>query len=108
MDTWEYCTVYWKAKFDQRARMVIESHAKIFIRIQIDSTKKVFDLNPDDLLELFGNGPSFLVILKETPLYYLQQHLTSLGKEGWEVIQYRSSDDDHFAEVLLKRKVVKD
>ena len=43
--------------------------------------------------------------LKKSPLFYIQPILAELGKEGWEVIEYKSDEFRCFGEALLKRKV---
>src|SRR5687767_5387001 len=60
-----------------------------------------------DAITFFENGhPSRMGWhLKETPLFYIQPYMAELGKEGWEVVEYKSDQINCFGEVLFKRKV---
>jgi len=40
------------------------------------------------------------------PLYNLEEYLNKLGKDGWEVIDMKSSQDGRFITILFKRKLI--
>lgn len=118
MDTFEYCSVrvfmYFAKKpsevksYFEDEKIVAEWLEKSGVVVTIEKDK-VERFTISGALRTSNNTSTLTnyVYMAYAPLTYLLPYLNNLGKEGWEVVEYKSSEVSNFGEALLKRKIQK-
>lgn len=77
--------------------------------VSIEKEKVEYFRIKDELIASRNDIPTVThLYFKESPTKYILPYLNNLGKEGWEVVEYKASEVDNFGQALLKRKVQKD
>jgi hypothetical protein len=118
VDFFEYGCVYLrfvKNKSKSKGLLNLAGDGFIVAELYIDGEKKIieepigeegcFSMFKEKDSGLFGELVTF--VERNFCLRVLSEFLSRLGREGWEVIEYKTNNDPAFGQALLKRKVNK-
>ena len=114
MDIFKYCSVRLKINLAKKPPSTPVYDANAWDKWFINS-KAVVEIEKENVESFIVEGalriqnPNYMissdVYLTEPPLHYILPYLNKLGQEGWEVIEYKSSEIANFSEALLKRRI---